>query len=150
MKMISSDNAKTLVILTALAAMGYVVWKLYGAGSDIKDKVAKTISDVVEGAKQIGHSVDLATTRVGARARAVENGGAVPGTGEDQSTAESARLGRQNSEIEDSLPTNTEPIYDPMGNLTGWHEVVGQNSGVYNAESVQPSDTSPDALGYPL
>ena len=143
----SEDHVKSVLIIGGVAAAVYVVWKMYNAGSSIKDTVSKTLSDASDKATALYHSADLAATRIGARGRAALAGGAVPGTGDDQSAAESARLGSAEAAATVNEPTVDVPSYDAMGNYQGMTTepaALGMvPSGFHNA----PQLDGPDAAG---
>ena len=143
----SEDHVKSVLIIGGVAAAVYVVWKMYNAGSSIRDTVSKTLSDVGDKATALYHSADLAVTSAGARGRAVLAGGAVPGTGQDQSSAESARLGRAEGDVAANVPQIDVPSYDAMGNYQGMTTepaVLGMEpSGFHNT----PQLDGPDAAG---
>ena len=99
MRFISTDNAKTLVILTAMGASIYVLWKLYSGAASIKNSVTETVTG-------LAHDAQLAAARIGAKVRASTGG---PDFGADQTSAETARLARQDSQVSTGLPAAPVP-----------------------------------------
>lgn len=116
---VTEDSAKGIVIL-GLAAVGvYIVWKLYGASSSIGSTVAGSLGNLKDAATSLLHDAQASIAGVGARTDALFAGGAVPGTGPDQTEAEAARLARQEGEVDAGTPKTEVPDYDAMGNYQG-------------------------------
>ncbi len=123
--MMTSDNAKTLVIGAGVIAALYVGYKLYKGASDIGSAVGETVGRVKDAISDAATSFGDSTV-VGTNSIRTSLGGAAD-AGENQSDAEYARLARQN------------------GPETGW---FGDTLLGYQRPSwAEPQTDSPDALG---
>lgn len=143
MKVPSLNSVESIGVIILAGVAAYAAYRAYKTGAGIASTVSDTVVNAKDAVLGAVHSVELGATSVGARFRALGND--APAVGDNQTTAENARLIRQNESIAGSLPIKTEPTYDPMGNYTGDVEVLsfGNDSRVINESQLY----SPDAMG---
>lgn len=131
MKVPSFDNVKAVAAIVAVGALGYVLYRMYNAGSDIKDAIGETFDKIAAPVKSIaaGVSDTVAGVKAGASGAQDANGTPVydalgnfqgyesaPAEDplENESAAETARLMRQNMLIGYYSPSSTDAqLYSP-------------------------------------
>lgn len=131
MKVPSFDNVKAVAAIVAVGALGYVLYRMYNAGSDIKDAIGETFDKIASPVRAVGKGIDDVMTgfKAGAEGETDANGTPVydalgnfqgyenaPAEDplENESAAETARLMRQNMLIGYYSPSGTDAqLYSP-------------------------------------
>ena len=145
---VSSDEAKAFIYLGLAAAGVYLVYRLYGAGGDIKKTVSDSLGNVWSGIKTIGTAVNpvdtdnLASRAAGAASSAVTGtddslGGAIYAATHDDPMAIMARNDAEATVKRDQSSAET-------NRLTRLNGLFGFDSGEYWAQQQSPAT---DPLG---
>ncbi len=113
-KLPSLDKTQSALIIVGAMIVGYLAYRLYSAGDTIAGAVKRNVSGVVDLATDVGHTVNIAATNVGAKTRAILNGGDAPVDPAHQSNAETERLKRQANPQTYLVPEDLEN-YNYMG-----------------------------------
>lgn len=141
MKVPELGKVESVLLIAAVGAGLYVAWKMYSAGSTIKGAVGATMEKVADTARTTWDNVALAAEK----ARTATMGADAPSP-DDQGDAESARLQRQNAQLQyNGMPD----LYDPNGNVNPAFDPTQPTIMGLNNEVSQPAmEYSPDPFTY--
>ena len=147
MKIPSVQTTEGVLLLSVIVIGSYVAYRAYKTGSSIGAGVTETLGNIKDSITGAINTANVAVTSAGARGRAALNGGSAPQDAANQSSAETARLNRQEGAIVDSIPTHSEPSYDAMGNYQGETQVEDVGLGSDTRTVSENQKYSPDAMG---
>ena len=141
MKVPSLSKVESVALIGGIAIAAYLTWRLYSAGSSIKDSVATTMGNAADAAKSTWDKLRDAANSVGYSGLGQRDPGVTPQP-DDQSSAETARLQRLNQEAQyNGMPD----IYDPDGNVKPEFDPTQPTVMGLNNEVSQPApDYSPE------